>query len=251
MKLSAQDFLNSPQKIITFLGMSGAGKTYISSQLARWGWVQYSCDYEIGTRYLKDDLAGLGGVDVEDIGALSAFLGKLGSQEHGGFPLDLFRKRQKAYYDAECQSIASVAQLLSKGVDGNFIHDSTGSLCEVEDETLLHALGEKTLFVYLQASEESEKQVLQRAQDVPKPLFFPADFLEENLQAYLNEFSLSGVDDIEPDHFSRWIFPKLFEARKPKYQRLADLYGVSIPAESFSDLGSVEDFVEIVARHLD
>ncbi len=247
MKITAQEFKNSPNKSITLIGMSGAGKSYISSQLEGWGWSNYSCDYEIGARFLRDDLVIGANFTMDDIGALSDYLGKLGNSDKGGFPLDKFKARQKAYYDAEVKAL----QVMVVPEDRDFIHDSTGSLCEVEDDALMQKLGEKTLFVYLKTDAQEDKKVLQRARDYPKPLFFPPPFLEEKLSTFLSEFNLASVNEIEPDDFSRWVFPKLFEARKPKYQSLADKYGVAISSSKFKDLQSADEFIEIIADHLD
>ena len=71
------------------------------------------------------------------------------------------------------------------------------------------------------------------------------------IDEYLAETGLESSSQMEPDAFSRWVFPRLFEARKPKYQRLADLYGITVPASAFADLSSAEDFVDIIANHLD
>ena len=54
MKFSVEDFRNWEHKKITLLGMSGVGKTYISSMLRSHGWFHYSGDYRIGTRYLDE-----------------------------------------------------------------------------------------------------------------------------------------------------------------------------------------------------
>ena len=247
MKITAQEFKALPNKSITLIGMSGAGKSYISSQLEGWGWRNYSCDYEIGANSLKDELAIGAAFTMDDIGALSDYLGKLGNIDKGGFPLDKFKARQKAYYDAEVKAL----QVMAVSEDRDFIHDSTGSLCEVEDDALMQELGEKTLFVYLKTDKEDDKKVLKRARDYPKPLFFPPPFLEEKLSTFLSEFNLASVNEIEPDDFSRWVFPKLFEARKPKYQSLADKYGVAIASSKFKDLQSADEFIEIIADHLD
>lgn len=248
MKLSAQEFKDQPYKRITLIGMSGAGKTYISSLLERMGWQNYSCDYVIGAEHLKDEMGIGGDFTAENIGALSVYLGKLGREDAGGFNLETFKARQKAYYDAECCALKEMGERIKKGC--HFVHDSTGSLCEIEDEALLRVIGEQTLFVYLMADAETEKAVLQRARDYPKPLFFPPAFLQASLSEYMSINSILAIDDIEPDAFSRWVFPKLFEARKPKYQRLADLYGVSIPAKAFTDFSRSDDFINIIAEHL-
>lgn len=252
MKISAQDFLNAPQKSITLLGMSGAGKTYITSMLDGFGWDSYSCDYMIGSKYLKSELDAVSqsGVTAQNISALSAFIGKIGDESKGGFAQSLFRKRQQAYYDAECQAIAQ-ALIIADHAKGHFIHDSTGSLCEIEDQDLIRKIGERTLFVYLKTSVEDEKLVLQRAQDYPKPLFFPVAFLDDALSTYIKEQGIDGVSQIIPDDFARWVFPRLFEARKPKYQYLADSYGITIPSTAFHGLSSEQDFINIIAQHLD
>ncbi len=247
MKITAQEFKKSPKKSITLIGMSGAGKTYISSMLEKWGWSNYSCDYEIGATYLKDDLVGANDFTMNDIGALSDYLGKLGNTDKGGFALDKFKSRQRAYYNAEIAALNS----MDVPANRNFVHDSTGSLCEIEDEDLIKKIGEKTLFVYLKTDEEEEKKVLQRARDYPKPLFFPPKFLDNKLEQFLSEFNIAKVGDIEPDNFARWVFPILFEARKPKYQNLADLYGVAITSSEFKDLQSSDEFIEIIERHMD
>ncbi|MCK5384883.1 MAG: hypothetical protein KAJ29_04850 [Alphaproteobacteria bacterium] len=253
MKLTRQELLNNPERAVTLIGMSGAGKTYLSCRLEKWGWRNYSCDYEIGSKYLKKELdafANAQELSAENISVLHEYLGKLGNPVRGGYDLDIFQKRQKAYYDAEVKALLEMGNVMDRG-RGSFVHDSTGSLCEIEDEEVLHDIGQRTLFVYLKTDKESEQIVLQRALDYPKPLFFPKAFLLQNIDEYLIEEGLESVNQMEPDGFLRWVFLRLFEARKPKYQRLADLYGVTIPASAFADLSSSEEFVDIIANHLD
>ncbi|PCK00369.1 MAG: hypothetical protein COA45_00885 [Zetaproteobacteria bacterium] len=250
MKITAEEFRTLPKKSITLIGMSGAGKTHISCQLEAQGWVNYSCDFVIGDKYLKEELSGVGPVTADDIGALSEYLGKLGNPEKCGFLLDLFKQRQKAYYDAEVSALHAMGDALSDA-QGDFLHDSTGSLCELEDDSLMEKIGMQTLFVYLKTDEKTEQTLLQRAREYPKPLFFPPVFLEQKLADFLNEFGLGGVSEIDPDDFSRWVFPILFEARKPKYQKLADLYGVTIDASVLTNLKSSEAFTEIIAKALE
>lgn len=253
MKIDKQSFLDSPKKAVTLIGMSGAGKTHISCQLDKWGWNNYSCDYEIGAKYLKaelDTFASDQEMSAENISALMEYLGRLGNPDLGGCSLDLFKQRQKAYYDAELTALDVMGEAMAK-TDAPFVHDSTGSIVEIEEEDVISRVGEKTMFVYLKTGEEEEKEVLQRARDYPKPLFFPKSFLDEKIDLYMKEANLGSVDEFIPDEFSRWVFPLLFEARKPKYQRLADLYGVTISAAKFKNLESSEQFISIIADHLD
>jgi len=54
MKLTRQQFIDWQNKSITLLGMSGVGKTTLSSLLPSDQWFHYSGDYRIGTRYLNE-----------------------------------------------------------------------------------------------------------------------------------------------------------------------------------------------------
>ena len=56
MKFSIDEFRAWPNKNVTLLGMSGVGKTYLSSLLCGHNWFHYSGDYRIGTRYMDDPI---------------------------------------------------------------------------------------------------------------------------------------------------------------------------------------------------
>ncbi len=250
MMISKKDFLAQGAPI-TFIGMSGVGKTYISNILSQNGWHHYSCDYEIGTTYLSQDIKYTLNIDEnitkDNIDYLSEFVGQVGRSALGGLPLYEFSRRQKLYYEAELQSIQDACDAIESN---QTIINSSGSLCEIKDEALLKSLAEKTLFVYIKASEKDKINLLNRAQKYPKPLFFPPHKLEGWLSDYLKMNNISTPDDIRPNDFSRWVFPKLLSSRLPKYERLADLYGITIPAAAFEDLESSEHFNEIISGHL-
>ena len=54
MELTGKEFANSEHKCITLLGMSGVGKTRLSSLLQQNSWFHYSGDYRIGSHYLDE-----------------------------------------------------------------------------------------------------------------------------------------------------------------------------------------------------
>jgi len=251
MRLKPEEFLKSP-KAVTLTGMSGVGKTRLSAMLAHEGWHHYSCDYLIGTKYLRDAL-GLTASDISkrDIGKLSAFIGKPGDPDKGGLDLAEYKRRQKLYYDAECQSLRDLAAAMKEAGEVNFVNDSTGSLCEIRDEKLVDEVGRATLFVYIKASEDEEKKVIDRARRTPKPMYFPPDRFDEWLATYMKQRNIGRVEDMEPDEFSRWVFKRLFEARLPKYQKLADRYGVTIPSGTLKNVKTEKDFVNAVAAALE
>lgn len=246
-------FRSQPRKAITLIGMSGVGKTHMACRLAQWGWHNYSCDYLIGTRYLKDAVRAGGAMSPDNIERLSDFVGQIGDPSKGGVGLDEFRRRQKMYYEAECAVLKDVAQGLDAAArDGRpFVNDSSGSLCEVEDSSILEAVGDRTLFVYLKAAQEDHPEILERAIRYPKPLYFPPAFFDANLRAYLAAFSLARPEDIDPGAFLGWVFPRLFHARLPKYQALADRYGVTLPAGSVGAVDSEDAFLDLIEKALD
>ena len=128
MKLNREEFRNWDHKNITLLGMSGVGKTYLSSLLRQHNWFHYSIDYRIGTRYLDEPIMDLikqqamqapflrdllrkdwiyirNNIKVDDLGPVLSFVGKLGNPELGGVPLEEFMRRQALYRQAEIDAV--------------------------------------------------------------------------------------------------------------------------------------------------
>ena len=134
MPITKKDFNKIEHKVITLMGMSGVGKTHLSLMLAKQGWFHYSCDLEIGTKYLGTEIGNTLGeknkVVAEDLSQLSRYVGQLGA---GGLSLDEFKRRQQQYMDAECQSLAELKDI-AKGAaqkgHNHVVNDSTGSFRE-------------------------------------------------------------------------------------------------------------------------
>ena len=68
MKFSIDEFRAWNNKKVTLLGMSGVGKTYLSTLLCGHNWFHYSGDYRIGTRYLNEHI-----IDMIKQQAISAY----------------------------------------------------------------------------------------------------------------------------------------------------------------------------------
>lgn len=254
MPITKSDFNAIDHKVITLMGMSGVGKTYMSCLLSDEGWFHYSCDLEIGTTYLGTEIEETLGekniVTAESLSQLSRYVGKLGK---GELSLEEFKRRQKQYYDAECESLRRLQEVVSNAHEKGFqqvVNDSTGSLCEIDDDVLLDAIDENSLIVYIKANAAEEKEVLKRAQEYPKPMFFSPERFDYWVEEYLTEKNHASVDEMESDDFARWVFPRLFENRLPKYQHIADKYGVTIPSEKLQDVKTSEEFLNIIVEHL-
>jgi len=277
MFLSAKDFLQLPEKRITLMGMSGVGKTHLAGKLMHEDWFHYAADYRIGTRYLAepildnikeqmmqvpflrdllltDSIYLNHNMTFQNLKPISSFLGKIGNPERGGLPWAEFKKRQQLHRQAEMNAMRDVPDFIekSKHIYGykHFINDASGSLCELDDEDTLSSLAKHTLIIYIQATPEDETRLITRAQLHPKPLYYREKFLEEQLGIYMKEYGLNYLALINPDDFVRWVFPKLFYARLPRYQSITNQYGYALPASQLLQLKNANDFVECIAHIL-
>lgn len=277
MKLSVKEFDRWEHKAITLLGMSGVGKTYLSNILRNKDWFHYSGDYRIGTRYLNeaiidnikiqamqvpflkdllrsDSIHFGNNISVDHLKPVSSFLGKVGNPEKLGLPLDEFKRRQQLHYQAEVQTMLDVPGFIDKAQKiygyNHFINDAGGSLCELSEDHVFETLSEHTMLIYIKATRQNELDVIERARLDPKPLYFREDFLDQHLADYLDEKGLEYVALIDPDDFSRWVFPRLFYERIPRYERIAERYGYTVSSEKIAQVKDEEDFIRVIREVL-
>jgi len=277
VKLSVEQFRQWDNKAITLLGMSGVGKTRLSNMLCRSEWFHYSGDYRIGTRYLdeaildnirlqamqipflrdllrNDSIYIENNITVENLQPVSSFLGKLGNPEQDGLPLKEFKRRQELHRQAEVAAMRDVPEFIRKAREiygyPHFINDAGGSVCELNDPETLALLAEHTLILYIKASEQDEKALIRRAAKAPKPLYYREAFLDEQLAIYMAENELPYVAMIDPDEFVRWIFPRLFYSRIPRYDAISRQYGYTITTTELAQVQSGDDFFALVETAL-
>ena len=275
MKLSAAEFQQWEHKSVTLLGMSGVGKTRLSAILRQDGWFHYSGDYRIGTHYLdeaildniklqamqvpflrdllrSDSIYIRNNIGVDHLKPVASFLGKVGNPEHGGLPIEEFKRRQRLHHEAEIAAMNDVPAFIDKAQSiygyKHFINDAGGSVCELDSAETIDVLAEHTLILYIKASEHDEHKLIERATKAPKPLYYREAFLIEQMAIYMQERSLQYVAMVEPDDFVRWIFPRLFYARIPRYGAIAEQCGYTISTEELAQVKSTDDFLALVTR---
>ena len=194
-------------------------------------------------------------ITVHNLEPVATFLGKIGRPDAGGLPVAEFKKRQQLHREAEIGAMRDVASFIEKAQEiygyDHFINDAGGSLCEIDDEETERTLAEHTLILYLKPDDALERELVQRAIDNPKPLYYQEPFLDKKLEEYLSEAELESPDDIVPDEFVRWIFPSLVAHRRPRYQALADRYGYTLSARLAEAITTETDFLDYVASVLD
>jgi len=276
--LNIEQFRNWQHKSITLLGMSGVGKTRLSAMLRQGSWFHYSGDYRIGSRYLDepildnikqqamqvpflrellrtDSIYIANNLSFDNLTPVSSFLGKLGNPEQGGLPLPEFKRRQALHHKAEILAMRDVPSFIDKAQQiygyNNFINDAGGSVCELNDEKTLKLLTEHTLLLYIQATEEDEKELIRRAAIAPKPLYYREAFLDEQLVEYMQQLSIEYVAQIDPDDFVRWVFPRLFYSRIPRYEAIAKEYGYTITTTELAKIQTEQDFMALIEQALE
>ena len=160
MKFTVDEFRGWQNKSITLLGMSGVGKTRLSTMLRKHDWFHYSGDYRIGTRYLDEPILDnikrqamqvpflrdllrsdfiyiRNNITVDNLGPVLSFVGKPGNPEKGGLLPKEFQRRQAMYRQAEIDAMKDVPEYIRKAHEiygyRNFVNDVGGSLCELDD----------------------------------------------------------------------------------------------------------------------
>lgn len=278
MKLSSQEFLNAEHKSITLLGMSGVGKTRLASILRKSDWFHYSGDYRIGTHYLdeaildnikiqamqvpflrdllqSDSIYICNNITADHLKPVSSFMGKLGNPEQDGLDLQEFKRRQHLHRDAEIASMNDVPDFIQKAqaIYGykHFLNDAGGSACELDDPAIIERLARHTVILYIQATKEDEEKLIHRAEDDPKPLYYRETFLDEQLKIYMAENDLPYIALINPDEFVRWIFPRLFQSRIPRYEAIAKKYGYTVSTDELAKVKTEKDFVNLIATAIE
>jgi len=278
VRLSANDFRAGEHKSITLLGMSGVGKTRLAQLLRKHDWFHYSGDYRIGTRYLdepilddikakamqvpalrdllrSDSIYISNNITVDNLNPVSSFLGKLGNPERGGIGLKEFKRRQDLHRQAEIAAMKDIPGFVRKAQEiygyRHFVNDAGGSICELDHSEVLPILAEHSLVLYIKATKDDEQALMKRAEENPKPLYYREAFLDQQLEVYLREQGLAYVAQIDPDSFVRWMFPRLFYARIPRYESIAQEFGYIVTTADLARVSDEAGFLRLVERVLD
>lgn len=277
MRMKRREFRAWKNKALTFMGMSGVGKTTLASKLPKSTWFHYSGDYRIGTKYLSepildnikkqamqipflrdllrsDSIYIANNITVDNLAPLSTFIGKLGDPRLGGLNLQEFKRRQSLHRQAEICAMREIGEFIIKAKEiygySKFVNDAGGSVCELNDDETIAHLGEHTLVVYIQADESLEQSLIERQIDYPKPMYYQEEFLDTQLAAYLQEQALDSSEEVNPDAFVRWIFPRLLAHRRPLYASIAQRFGCTVEARVIESVRDEADVLALVESAL-
>ncbi|MDE1130450.1 MAG: ATPase [Ascidiaceihabitans sp.] len=269
----------APNKRVMVFGMSGLGKTHMSTILRDTGdWFHYSIDYRIGTRYmgeyivnscikaamdhpylremLRQDAIYLApNVHTHDLGAVSTYLGKPGDLTLGGLSIEEYKERQDQFRSAEIAALNDTAYFADRGTNlygyPHFICDTGGSICEWVEATddsdaLMSKLSTNCLPLWIKGNDAHTAELVRRFDKAPKPMAYQPEFLAKSWTEYLNENSISG-DKVNPDAFVRWTYARALEHRQPRYEAMAR-WGVTVTADEVASLKSAADFDALIGH---
>ncbi|MDO5604433.1 MAG: ATPase [Paracoccus sp. (in: a-proteobacteria)] len=279
---SGQDWMRSPRKRVMLFGMSGLGKTYLSSMLrASNTWFHYSVDYRIGTRYmgeliadnfkreamkvpflrellLSDSVYIASNITFDNLSPLSTYLGKPGSVTRGGLEFDDYMRRQNEHRAAEIAAMLDTGHFIDRAHDiyglPHFVCDTSGSICEVVEpdapgDPVLAALERELLMVWIRGSDAHTAELVRRFDRAPKPMYYQPAFLDRAWTEYRMEKGLRG-DQVDPDAFIRWTYARALAHRQPRYEAMARR-GITILAEEVADIRTPAEFDALIARAID
>jgi len=277
-----EDWLKAPQKSVALIGMSGVGKTRISALLTDEGdWFHYSVDYRIGTRYLNEQIVDdfmreamknaylrdllrsdsiyIGSnLSFHNLTPLSTWLGKPGDAAAGGIPFEDYLARQRLHREAEIASMLDAPSFVDRARDlyqySHFVCDTSGSLCEVVEpenpnDPVLNSMYQSMLPVYIRGTDAHESDLKTRFDRSPKPMYYQEAFLTEVWADFLAETG-KPAGKVDPDEFIRYGFARLLNHRRPRYQAIADRWGVTVEADDIAAVETGDDFDTLIAQAL-
>jgi hypothetical protein len=280
---SAEHWLKSPQKRLMLFGMSGLGKTHISNLLRdAGGWFHYSVDYRIGTRYMgehivdnfkhqamqvpllrdllmTDSIYIASNITFGNLSPLSTYLGKPGDPSRGGLPFETYRIRQDQHRVAEVAALMDTPHFITRAQAlygyAHFVCDSGGSICEVvnpedRDDPVMRTLSDHLLPVWIKGSADHTAELIRRFDRAPKPMYYQPEFLVPVWQAYLRDTGLTE-GEVDPDAFVRHAYAQALAHRQPRYEMMAQNWGITVHADDIARVTSAGDVIDLIAHTLE
>jgi hypothetical protein len=272
----------APHKRVALFGMSGLGKTRIAAMLAAEAdWFHYSVDFRIGTRYMgehivdnfkreamrnpflrqllrSDSIYIASNITFHNLDPLSTYLGKPGDPARGGIPFEEYLARQRQHREAEIAATRDALIFIEKARDiygyDHFVCDTSGSLCEVVDpddpaDPVMADLAAEMLPVWIRGTAEHLDELCRRFDRQPKPMYYSEGFLTRLWRDYLAREG-TAPDAVDPDAFIRHGFRALMAHRLPRYQAMAERWGVTVDGADVAAVRDPQDFAALVATAL-
>ncbi len=179
---------------LSFIGMSGAGKSHWGQKLSGAGFRVIGVDDRIERKLAPDLAAG----DYRGIGGVAAWM---------GWPHQpAYRERERKYLEYEVESMNEALDEINTSTDEGIILDTTGSVVYTGEE-ICRRLRSSTLVVYLAATAAEEETLIERYLSNPKPVLWGDQFVPREGE--------SANDTVAR------CYPRLIAHRKSLYEHYA------------------------------
>ncbi|MFN3168297.1 MAG: shikimate kinase [Phycisphaeraceae bacterium] len=183
---------------LSFIGMSGVGKSYWAKQLARAGWLHLDCDAMIAERLGEIIEVREGEDPVHAVGRWMEMPWSEG-----------YAEREHRYLDLERQVTSDAIDQLMHERDGQpAVIDTTGSVIYTGD-ALLEQLKTLTRVVYFDTPDEVRQQMIELYLREPKPVLWQGMYQPE-------------PGESRDDALAR-CYAELLADRDRRYRALADI----------------------------
>jgi shikimate kinase len=179
---------------LSFIGMSGAGKSHWAQKLAGAGFRVLGIDDRIEQKLAKELAEG----GYRGIGGVAAWM---------GWPdQPAYREREKKYLLCEIESMGEALDEIQSSAEEGIVLDTTGSVVYTGEETC-HRMQNLTTIVYLDVPPEEEELLISRYLSDPKPVLW------------------GDLFDLRPGESTtdavRRCYPRLLAHRKKLYKQFA------------------------------
>ena len=179
---------------LSFIGMSGAGKSHWAQKLAGAGFRVVSIDDRIEEKLATELAAGR----HRGIGGVAAWM---------GWPdQPTYRERERKYLDCEVKSMSEALDEVQASGGEGMILDTTGSVVYTGKE-ICHRMQTLTTVVYLEASPAEEELLIARYLSDAKPVLWGDQFTKRPGESTREAIARS--------------YPQLIAHRKRLYERYA------------------------------
>lgn len=190
--LSIQIYMPN-KNIIALIGMSNIGKSYWAKRLVSEGYVSFSIDDIIATKFADHTM--------QDVSSLARWMGQ--PWEEG------FEQREQIYLELENKSVLEVlSQIDSLDINQKVVIDTTGSMFYLPQSTI-DSVVKVCQMVYLIAPEHVKQKLLQKYIDQPKPVIWGGMFMQNSSETRGQSLARS--------------YEKLLEWRSEKYAKYAEI----------------------------
>jgi hypothetical protein len=196
-------------------------------------------------------------VHFDNLLATSLYMGMLGNPKKHGSTLPDFSARMAKHAQAEIAAMLDMSKFIMRAKDlydyPNFLADLSGSLCEVVEpndqaDPVLRMLEDNTVLIYIRATKEHEKVLIERNVADPKPIYYRPDFITSELPGLLAKYNATDVTEIDPAKVGAYLYPRLLAHRVERYEAIAKRQAITLTMEEAAALRSESDLLTRLAQ---